>query len=62
MNLKSAKKYFHLNMENIHNYNWMGMTAIAKESFPDRYKSCLHIDGSARLQIVEEKTNPLFKI
>ena len=58
---KSAKVIFS-NKENIHNYNWMGLTAIAKENFPDRHRSCLHIDRSAQLQIVGKKMSPLSKL
>ena len=55
-----ASRYFKISKQSKHNYMWMALTALANDDFPMEYKSALHIDGSARLQIVDDRS-PLLK-
>ena len=62
MTSETAENYFHLNKNALRNYNWMGLIAFAKPELPSQYNCCLHVDGSARLQILEKDISPLYEI
>jgi carbamoyltransferase len=52
MHKSTAEKYFNLNKKAEKCYEWMGLTAIAKASARKNIPSALHIDGTARLQVI----------
>jgi len=37
------------------------MTAVASEAFPEEYNAALHVDKSARLQIINDKEHVIFQ-
>ena len=39
----------------------MAMTAVAYEAFPKEYNAALHVDKSARLQIINDKEHVIFQ-
>ena len=61
--LEAAKKYFHLAegaaADNFNAYNYMVLTAAAKDIASTEIPAVVHRDGTARLQIVRRETNPL---
>ena len=57
MRPKIADQYFELWEEAAVNYQWMAMTVQAKKIFPESYKSSLHVDKSARIQILTDDTH-----
>jgi len=59
---KTAKKYFRLSPQGMKNYRWMALTAQASETFPDEYLPALHVDRSARIQIMQDNTHYVYKI
>jgi len=50
---KNANLYFNLNNKGERIYSWMGCTASAKNITFEKYKSIIHVDGSARVQVVK---------
>ena len=52
-----VEKYFKLWNAARHNYQWMALTAEAKKSFPISYQNVLHVDKSARIQILSDDTH-----
>ena len=38
----------------------MALTAIAKKEFPTEYEPILHVDRTARIQILDDETHPLY--
>jgi len=59
MRKSTAEKYFYLNKKAEKCYKWMGLTAIAKPSAEKDIPSVLHIDGTARLQVVDGKVGKI---
>jgi carbamoyltransferase len=57
-----ADQYFKLWYSAISNYQWMAMTVSAKETIPESYKPALHIDNSARIQILTDDTHFISKV
>ena len=57
---ETAKRYFNISERWEQNLKWMGLLVHANEHFPEEYNAALHVDGSARLQIVNDKA-PLLK-
>ena len=55
-----ADEYFYLSKKNRQNYFWMGCTAEARPVTHAEFDGILHIDGSARLQIVTEDEPPFW--
>ena len=47
-----ATRFFKISTRSKHNHMWMASTVFVNDDFPDEYQSALHIDRSARLQIV----------
>lgn len=63
MTLEAAKEWFELEEgasdENYNAYNYMVLTARAKPAARKRIPAVIHVDGTGRLQIVRESTDPL---
>jgi carbamoyltransferase len=59
MHKQAAEKYFILNKKALKCYEWMGLTATAKASAEKDIPSVLHLDGTARLQIVDSKLSKI---
>lgn len=59
---ETAKKYFMLSDSGMKNYRWMALTTHASENFPDEYSPALHVDRSARIQIMLDNTHYVYKI
>ena len=59
---KKINKYFHVNKKYEHNLMWMGLTVDAKQDTIKNYSSCVHVDGSSRLQVVKDKKLLLYKL
>jgi len=61
--MQAAQRYFHLDAGAADNdfnaYNYMVLTARAKEDAYEQIPSVIHKDGTCRIQIVREHTNPL---
>ena len=47
-----ATRFFKISTQSKHNQMWMASTVSVNDDFPNEYQSALHIDRSARLQIV----------
>ena len=58
----TAEKYFHLNDKVNDAYEWMGVTAKVKKQFVNICKGFLHVDNTARVQIVNDRLHPLYKV
>ena len=56
---KNADRYFYLNKKCLDLYTWMGCTADVKSKTYEKYDSIIHIDGSARVQVVKEDPSEL---
>ena len=50
---KNAGNYFEINNKGKKNYSWMGCTSAAKNITFENYRSIIHVDGSARVQVVK---------
>jgi carbamoyltransferase len=63
LTLEAAKQFFELSDgasdADYNAYNYMGLTAHAKPEAHARIPSVVHADGTGRLQIVRENTDPL---
>jgi carbamoyltransferase len=63
MTLEAAKRWFDLSDgasdDNYNAYNYMVLTARAKPDARERIPAVIHADGTGRLQIVREHTDPL---
>ncbi len=63
MTLEAAKRWFVLSDgasdDNYNAYNYMVLTARAKPHARERIPAVIHADGTGRLQIVREHTDPL---
>jgi carbamoyltransferase len=63
MTLEAAKRWFDLSDgasdDNYNAYNYMVLTARAKPHARERIPAVIHADGTGRLQIVREHTDPL---
>ena len=61
--LEEAKRFFYLSegaaMDNYNAYNYMVLTVKAKEESRSVIPSVIHIDGTSRIQICREETDPL---
>lgn len=55
---KNLKQFFYVNDKFEHNLEWMGLTVNSKKITLQEYPSCVHIDGTARVQTL--KNNKLF--
>ena len=53
---KLSSKYFHLNT-NIKNYKHMNINVSAKSATSKKFPSCVHVDDTSRVQIIEKKDN-----
>ncbi|MBM3455123.1 MAG: hypothetical protein FJX80_08240 [Bacteroidetes bacterium] len=58
----NAYKLFDIDFKLRKNFNWMGVICFAKSNFDLRYLGALHIDKSARLQIIEDKDSLLYQL
>ena len=38
----------------------MALTAVAKENLPNEYEPILHFDRTARIQILDDETHPIY--
>jgi carbamoyltransferase len=63
MTLEAAEQFFDLSDgaddDNYNAYNYMVLTAPAKTGARERIPAVIHADGTGRLQIVRERTDPL---
>ena len=63
MTLEAAKRWFYLSDgasdDNYNAYNYMVLTARARPEARQRIPAVIHADGTGRLQIVREKSDPL---
>jgi carbamoyltransferase len=63
MTLEAAKRWFELSDgasdDNYNAYNYMVLTARAKPGARERIPAVIHADGTGRLEIVREHTDPL---
>jgi carbamoyltransferase len=63
MTLEAAKRWFELSDgasdDNYNAYNYMVLTARAKPEAHQRIPAVIHADGTGRLQIVREQTDPV---
>ena len=55
-----AETWFEINQKVFHCYRWMALVAMAKEKFPAKYEAVLHVDRTARVQILDDEMHPLF--
>ena len=58
----TAEKYFYLNKKAEKCYEWMGLTAIAKETAKKEIPSVIHRDGTARLQVIGDKSSNISEL
>ena len=59
---KHLKKYFEIDKKYEHNLQWMGLTVKAKKETIQNFKSCVHLDGTSRVQVVFNKNLILYKL
>lgn len=63
MTLEAARQWFELEEgasdDHYNAYNYMVLTARAKPAAKERIPAVIHVDGTGRLQIVREATDPL---
>jgi carbamoyltransferase len=61
--LNEAKRYFYLakgaSSDNFNAYNYMVLTVMAKEAAFPKIPAVIHKDGTSRIQICREETDPL---
>ena len=55
-----AEAWFEINQKVCDCHRWMALTAIAQETFPIEYEGVLHVDRTARVQILDDDTHPLY--
>ena len=55
-----AETWFEINQKVCHCYRWMALVTMAKEKFPAKYEAVLHVDRTARVQILDDEMHPLF--
>jgi len=58
----SAKLYFEINPNAKKSYRWMGLTSVARSIAYKFIPSVLHIDGTARIQIVDEGQGSVYQL
>ena len=54
-----AELWFEVNQKASDCYKWMALTAVAKETLPIEYEPILHIDRTARIQILDDELHPI---
>ena len=54
-----AEIWFEVNQKASDCYKWMALTAVAKETLPIEYEPILHIDRTARIQILDDELHPI---
>ena len=54
-----AEAWFEINQKVCDCYRWMALTTTAKEKFPEKYTAVLHVDRTARVQILDDEMHPL---
>lgn len=59
---KNLDKFFYVKSKFKHNLEWMGLTLKSKKNTSKEYSSCIHIDGTARVQILINKELFLYKL
>jgi carbamoyltransferase len=57
-----ADELFEIDPKLRKNFNWMGAICFAKPNFDDRYRGALHVDRSARLQIISDQSSLLYQL
>ena len=57
---EDAAQVFEINESQLNLYRFMTITAIVRESYKRLMPAVVHIDGSARLQVVWREDNPLY--
>tara|TARA_Y100000287_G_scaffold179467_1_gene173252 strand:- start:1710 stop:3422 length:1713 start_codon:yes stop_codon:yes gene_type:complete len=55
-----AELWFEVNQKAIDCYRWMALTAVARENLPIEYEPILHFDRTARIQILDDETHPIY--
>ena len=55
-----AEKWFKINPKVSDCYQWMAITAVAREELPIEYEPILHFDRTARIQIIEDRRHPIY--
>ena len=56
----TAELWFDINQKAADCYRWMALTAVAKENLPNEYEPILHFDRTARIQILDDETHPIY--
>jgi len=56
----NAEKVFHINKNNLYACRFMTTVAQVKDEWKDKISAVVHIDGTARPQIVYREDNPLY--
>ncbi len=51
---KNVTKYFYVKSKFNHNLQWMGLTLKSKKLTFKNYKSCVHVDGTSRVQVIND--------
>ncbi len=59
---ENFQKYFSIKKSIAKNLEWMGTLCDAKEELYNKYSSIIHVDGTCRAQIVNEKNSLTYKI
>lgn len=59
---KNLNNFFHVKSKFKHNLEWMGLTLKSKNITYKKYKSCIHIDGTSRVQILKNKKLFLYNL
>lgn len=57
-----ADELFDINPKLRNNFKWMGAICSARPNFDDRYHGALHVDKSARLQIISDQSSLLYQL
>ena len=55
-----AEAWFEINQKVCDCHRWMALTTIAQETFPIEYEGVLHVDRTARVQILDDDMHPLY--
>lgn len=57
---EDAEKYFFVNDKN--NYQFMTVNFYAKDIAKKEIPGIIHVDGTCRIQVIEDKSEPIFKL
>lgn len=57
-----VEDFFYLHPSIVRNFDWMGSICFANRQFDQEYRGALHVDKSARLQIIKDESSLLYKV